>query len=536
MKKQLFVLSIIVLMLFGFSSTSMGSERDQGQIFSTGGDLELETDEWSQSITTGISGQLTEIKIQFHYGVPPQPPALSLSIFEGGNPISGTALFSQQLSISSADLGADNVFTWDLRSADLIFNVGDVFSFVLQADGTGYNIAGNDPPGYTGGELFKNGMVSTELSDIAFITYVDSVPGPIHNPENGHYYQLVEVQGSGLSWYDAKDAAEAMEYKNMKGHLATLTSPEEEKLVLDSFPKIVPNYVWLGATDEHKEDEWKWITGETWSYTNWDSGEPNGGIYENCLDYSDGIDKWNDESCERPLKFFLVEYSLPLINDLVTFEPDPSTYEFISDTEGCQAGAVGKFTFDAKLTNISQKTLSNLFIEVDELTNNNLLLTSNGLVGEGARFPITRIDRIEALIDGRSQLILQDNTAQWYHLDFAAPGRHEFRNDPTVINGVEWFPLWPDIPDEENRDCNCYSDVFTGLYPPLPSEDFTVKLKPVRSRSETQIIQEPANENDYTLIIEFDDNAPGGSDSYIVELELEHVINGDYSDSTLSPR
>jgi hypothetical protein len=164
-----------------------------------------------------------------------------------------------------------------------------------------------------------------------------------------------------------------------------------------------------------------------------------------------------------------------------------------------------------------------------------LLLTSNGLVGEGARFPITRIDRIEALIDGRSQLILQDNTAQWYHLDYAAPGRHEFRNEPTVINGVEWFPIWPDIPDEENRDCNCYSDVFTGLYPSLPSEDFNVKLKPVRSRSETRIIQEPTSGNDYALIIEFDDNSPGGSDSYIVEIELEHEIDGDYSDGMLSP-
>ena len=40
----------------------------------------------------------------------------------------------------------------------------------------GYNIAGNDPPGYAGGELFKNGMPSTELSDIAFITYVVPVP------------------------------------------------------------------------------------------------------------------------------------------------------------------------------------------------------------------------------------------------------------------------------------------------------------------------------------------------------------------------
>src|SRR5215208_863461 len=67
---------------------------------------------------------------------------------------------------------------------------------------------------------------------------------------------------------------------------------------------------------------------------------------------------------------------------------------------------------------------------------------------------------IEALIDGRSQLILRKNTAQWYHLDFAVPGRWGDINDPTLINGKEWFPAWPDIPDIYNYSCYCYSDTF----------------------------------------------------------------------------
>jgi hypothetical protein len=259
---------------------------------------------------------------------------------------------------------------------------------------------------------------------------------------------------------------------------------------------------------------------------------------------------------------------LPLlqnVNDLVTFEPDTSTYTFTLNTDGCHVGAVGKFTFDATLTNISEKELSNLFVEVDELTNANLLLTDNGLIGENERFEIPKINdyddgylsadeyvdvpftvclkntkpfrffvnvlgnadvakekiRIEALIDGRSQLILSENTAQWHHLDFAAPGRHEFRDEPTVINGVDWFPVWPDIPNEENRDCDCFSDVFEEVDPPLPFAETNIVLKTIRSRNVTKIIQYPTNENDFELIIEFDDNAPGGSDDYIVEIELE---------------
>jgi hypothetical protein len=88
----------------------------------------------------------------------------------------------------------------------------------------------------------------------------------------------------------------------------------------------------------------------------------------------------------------LINISTAIVNDFVTFDPDPSTYLFTPDTTDCQAGAVGKFTFDATLTNISIKELSNLKVEVDELTNNNLLLTDNGLIGEGGQFEVPKID------------------------------------------------------------------------------------------------------------------------------------------------
>jgi hypothetical protein len=139
-------------------------------------------------------------------------------------------------------------------------------------------------------------------------------------------------------------------------------------------------------------------------------------------------------------------------------------------------------------------------------------------------FQIEKI-RIKALIDGRSQLILSENTAQWHHLDYAAPGRHEFRNEPTVINGVDWFPVWPDIPNEENRDCDCFSDVFVGVDPPLPFAETDIVFNTIRSRNVTQIIQHPTKENDFELIIEFDDNAPGGSDDYIAEIEFTSAPN-----------
>ncbi len=148
--------------------------NDQGKIFQTGGVLELGTDEWSQSITTGIPGQLSKIQIQFHNGVPTPAQPLTLSIFDGGNPTSSPALFSEQLFLTSADLDNDQVYSWGLGGADLSFDVGDVFSFRLQADQAGFagfDIAG-DHNGYVGGVLFKNQVPSTELSDIGFKTFV----------------------------------------------------------------------------------------------------------------------------------------------------------------------------------------------------------------------------------------------------------------------------------------------------------------------------------------------------------------------------
>lgn len=128
--------------------------------------------------------------------------------------------------------------------------------------------------------------------------------------------------------------------------------------------------------------------------------------------------------------------------------------------------------------------------------------------------------RIEAFIDGRSELHLRGNTAQWLHRDFAAPGRHFFAHEPTIINGIGWQPNWPDIPDAENRFCNCFSDTFPGVTPALPLAAGTAVIRPIQSRGETQVSQIPTQENDYTLIVDFNDNLQDSADWYIVEIDF----------------
>ena len=102
--------------------------------------------------------------------------------------------------------------------------------------------------------------------------YVDNVKiystAAIQNPGNGHWYQRFD---NTMTWHDAKDYCE-----NLGGYLATINSQAEDDFVYDNLGAFSPHeYVWLGATDEAQEGTWKWVTGESWNFTNWDSGEPN---------------------------------------------------------------------------------------------------------------------------------------------------------------------------------------------------------------------------------------------------------------------
>lgn len=79
-----------------------------------------------------------------------------------------------------------------------------------------------------------------------------------------HRYQIF---GETLSWEQAKAACEAM-----GGHLATITSASEQR-VIENLNDQEKN-LWIGASCDGNGN-WSWVTGEQWSYTNWNDGEPN---------------------------------------------------------------------------------------------------------------------------------------------------------------------------------------------------------------------------------------------------------------------
>jgi uncharacterized delta-60 repeat protein len=66
------------------------------------------------------------------------------------------------------------------------------------------------------------------------------------------------------------------------------------------------------------------------------------------------------------------------VNALVAFQPIPATFDFTPDPTGCPEGFVGIYRFEARLTNTSDGSLSDLVVVVATLTHGHLLQNADG--------------------------------------------------------------------------------------------------------------------------------------------------------------
>ena len=142
-------------------------------------------------------------------------------------------------------------------------------------------------------------------------------------------------------------------------------------------------------------------------------------------------------------------------------------------------------------------------------------------------------------VNGSNPKQITTDPAEEWHPSFSPDGTKiaftlRGSNKPTILNSVEWYPEWPE--EGENRDCNCNSSVYTELFSPLPSDSSPIELQLVTTRGDVSIVQQPYQNNNYTAIIEFDDNPMGGADWYEViasysddfscELNIRAYIDG----------
>jgi hypothetical protein len=157
-----------------------------------------------------------------------------------------------------------------------------------------------------------------------------ALAAPVQYDRNGHYYDVVS-RSAGITWSVANEEAAALTFNGMHGHLATITSHQENDFIVRRFPRAIAGAYWLGGFQARSILDpgagWQWVTGEPWGYTLWNRDEPNdyygdgtSGQDENRLHFwNQAGGAWNDlrPSDNSPLGY-VVEYEPDSPSDPLT--------------------------------------------------------------------------------------------------------------------------------------------------------------------------------------------------------------------------
>lgn len=168
-------------------------------------------------------------------------------------------------------------------------------------------------------------MIKSIAITAAFVAATSAQAAPIvwelTDGGNGHAYEF--ITDTDVRFANAVADAATRSYNGVQGHLATITSAEENAFITAMLPDAGAYY--FGASDRDQEGIWKWIAGPeagtvfydatngtAYGYNNWRVGiEPNNlNGSENVIELLGHFPgTWNDISEGRYRAGYIIEYS-----------------------------------------------------------------------------------------------------------------------------------------------------------------------------------------------------------------------------------
>jgi|GEM_PF-3692158 len=150
--------------------------------------------------------------------------------------------------------------------------------------------------------------------------------GYYRNPANGHYYRKIEAD---VGWQSAVDAAAKHTFRDIQGHLVTITSQQENDFLVGMVgsDRELVRETYAAATDVDEEGVWKWVCGpeaghvfyregeKLDAYHNWDRCSAR--LEPNEEDYllwhwpgQNGLPgRWIDWNGRHRTRYYIVEFS-----------------------------------------------------------------------------------------------------------------------------------------------------------------------------------------------------------------------------------
>jgi hypothetical protein len=209
-------------------------------------------------------------------------------------------------------------------------------------------------------KAFASAGITTLLTGFMLTTPVLCFSAPsewvqwnVSSGGNGHWYKPVPGF-PGITWTLANELAKAE-----GGYLATITSAEEDAFVFSlvvndpQYWKFDHNYsgAALGGSQQDGAPEpaggWYWVTGESWTYSNWYAEQPNnqpGATPEERLQFFGPDGQWNDlGKLDSNLGGYVIERNTNLDHDSdgIADNEDQCPNSELSATvviDGCDSG------------------------------------------------------------------------------------------------------------------------------------------------------------------------------------------------------